>query len=464
METDFSIDITNTLTKFKEYFEHSERMILSAKFGDGKSYLLNKFMDVDDPKNPKYYFVVLHPVNYVVEENRDIFEYIKRDIIFQMLQDEKLFNFEDDLDILDKAIKENVSWEEVYDFLISLQPFTSLKTIGSLVKYISNKVKNIRNSVEREQNKPYDYVNSFAFHTGNFAECDGFTQLIQKALQHIEEQYKRKTVLIIEDMDRLDPGHLFRILNVLGAQIDNPYFESDRQEEGERNPNKFGFSKIVLVMDYRTSEHIFHHFYGKEADYEGYMQKFLDVNPFNFSLRAEAQGMLREKIKDDCIVYDEFFETKLKACRENDYVPSIMDYISRLSVRRCKQIIIKNINNHIRLDDNSSKFSRTLRVIAFIKLIAYADITLHQIYNSFTEEIASNIDIMFPVLRTAEGSTVNNYNIKLGNSYLYYEYDERTQKSSQKHTNYVQNPLNIKELQQIWRNEESKVLKYIDFT
>lgn len=194
METDFSIDITNTLTKFKEYFEHSERMILSAKFGDGKSYLLNKFMEEDDPKNPKYYFVVLHPVNYVVEENRDIFEYIKQDIIFQMLQDEKLFNFEDDLDILDKAIKENVSWEEVYDFLISLQPFTSLKTIGSMVKYFSNKVKNIRNSVEKEQNKPYDYVNSFAFHTGNLAECDGFTQLIQKALQQLQESAEFKCI------------------------------------------------------------------------------------------------------------------------------------------------------------------------------------------------------------------------------------------------------------------------------
>lgn len=52
---------------------------------------------------------------------------------------------------------------------------------------------------------------------------------------------------------------------------------------------------------------------------------------------------------------------------------------------------------------------------------------------------------------------------KLSHIYILYMYEAETQKSSQKHTNYVPNPLNIKELQQIWRNAESTVLKYIDF-
>lgn len=390
MLNNFTIDITETLSKFSDYFEHSERMILSAKFGDGKSYLLNRFIDKDDKKNPKYYFVVLHPVNYVVEENRDIFEYIKRDILFQMLQDDKVFNFDDNLEIWDKAIKENVSWGDVYDFLMELQPLSSVKSIGKLLKIGADKYLKIRKYYNDIQNKPYTYINSFALRRGSLAECDGFTQIIQQAIKLIGEQYKQKTVLIIEDMDRLDPGHLFRILNVLGVQIDNPYFENDQPLEKERNPNKFGFNKIVLVMDYDTSEHIFHHFYGNDADYEGYMQKFIDVNPFCFSLRSEAQRMLREKIKEICFLDDNFFPMSLMNCTKNGVAPTISSYIEKLSVRKCKQIITEGI--------------------------------------------------------------------------LHFEYDKDKQKSTEQESyGYIDTPLKMKHIHEIWRDKKYDVLSCIDF-
>lgn len=53
-----------------------------------------------------------------------------------------------------------------------------------------------------------------------------------------------KSVLIIEDLDRIDPTHLFRIMNVLSSQVDNPYYSE------VPNSNKFGFDKIILGMDY----------------------------------------------------------------------------------------------------------------------------------------------------------------------------------------------------------------------
>ena len=53
-----------------------------------------------------------------------------------------------------------------------------------------------------------------------------------------------KSVVIIEDLDRIVPAHLFRIMNVLSSQVDNPYYS----EVPHRN--KFGFDKIILVMDY----------------------------------------------------------------------------------------------------------------------------------------------------------------------------------------------------------------------
>ena len=41
-----------------------------------------EFIKSNDEKKNDYYFITLHPVNYVVEENRDVIEYIKRDILF----------------------------------------------------------------------------------------------------------------------------------------------------------------------------------------------------------------------------------------------------------------------------------------------------------------------------------------------------------------------------------------------
>lgn len=463
--TNFTIDITNTLSKFSEFFGNSERMILSAKFGDGKTYLLNKFIEQDDKQNPKYYFVVLHPVNYVVEENRDIFEYIKRDILFQLLQDDKLLDTEGTLDKIVKAVSENISIGEVWDFLLSLVHIPELKSVGKLIEKCAVKVSKIRKSYQENQLMPYNYVNSFALKTGSIAECDGFTQLIQKTLDIIEQTRQCKTVLIIEDMDRLDPGHLFRILNVLGAQIDNPYFLSDTENAGEeRNPNKFGFSKILLVMDYSTSKHIFHHFYGNEAEYEGYMQKFLDNRPFIFSLRAEAQKMLREKIMEVCHIDNNFFGKELKNCFNSGATPTIIDYITKQSVRRCKQLVLQEIDKFIRKDENSMKFLRTLRILVYIKLIAPADITLRQIYHSFGSDIVSFIDVIFPVYRTVLNSRINDYTIKSGNRSINYDYDEETQKSTDRETtNYIQQPLNNSYIQSAWSKHEVNVLSYIDF-
>ena len=79
------IDISNNINDFKQVFESESRIIFSAKFGDGKSYFLNEFMKSYDEKKNDYYFITLHPVNYVVEENRDVIEYIKRDILFVAL-------------------------------------------------------------------------------------------------------------------------------------------------------------------------------------------------------------------------------------------------------------------------------------------------------------------------------------------------------------------------------------------
>ena len=77
-----TIDITRELARFEEHLELNAQTILSAKFGDGKTYFLNEYIQLHDADT---FFVVLHPVNYVVSPNEDIFEYIKRDILCSLV-------------------------------------------------------------------------------------------------------------------------------------------------------------------------------------------------------------------------------------------------------------------------------------------------------------------------------------------------------------------------------------------
>ena len=58
-----TIDISKELERFKLHLESNPQTILSAKFGDGKTYFLNEYIKQHEEDT---FFVVLHPVNYVV--------------------------------------------------------------------------------------------------------------------------------------------------------------------------------------------------------------------------------------------------------------------------------------------------------------------------------------------------------------------------------------------------------------
>lgn len=103
-----TIDISQIIQDFKQIFENESRIIFSAKFGDGKSYFLNEFMKSYDEKKNDFYFITFHPVNYVVEENRDVIEYIKRDILFQLIKNNRIYDFKEGYDkMLNPKRKEN---------------------------------------------------------------------------------------------------------------------------------------------------------------------------------------------------------------------------------------------------------------------------------------------------------------------------------------------------------------------
>lgn len=268
-----TIDITSELNSFEVHLDHNPRTIFSAKFGDGKTYFLNEYRKMH-AYNTK--FIVLHPINYSVATNEDIFEYIKRDILVELAKNEEFK--EVDWDKVAKTVFNFDSLLEESEFVFSdaspllkaaLVPFRLFKKVDD--KYAIDK-----------------FFDRFSQMKGGIYEQDPFTFAIQAAVAKLHE-YNRKCVLIMEDLDRIDPGHLFRILNVLGAHVDE-----------ENDTNKFGFDNIVAVLDYYTTEHIFHHFYGENADYKGYIAKFICHNFFEYSLKKEARRQLYELLQNEC--------------------------------------------------------------------------------------------------------------------------------------------------------------------
>lgn len=331
-----TIDISQNIQDFKQVFEKESRIIFSARFGDGKSYFLKEFMKSYDEKKNDYYFITLHPVNYVVEENRDVIEYIKRDILFQLIKDNRIYDFKEEYDKIFDAVCNKESLLKLGDFVASIIPIEGLKdgyeALKDLASTIHEKYKSqdVLHVVD-------DYLNGFYGKSGSISECDAFTCLIQKSL----ERMMAKSVLIIEDLDRIDPAHLFRIMNVLSSQVDNPYYSE------VPHGNKFGFDKIILVMDYEIARHLFHHFYGKEANYDGYMNKFLNTLPFSYSIKEEAHRQVRQKILDICKT-GVFLSLDQKLSDNQKDRISFQLALNNSSVRRCKEFLDLDVNSLFR--------------------------------------------------------------------------------------------------------------------
>lgn len=114
------IDVEPICRQFKQYLEIDNRCILSAKFGDGKSYFLSKFTQMF---SDEYLFITIYPVNYQVMENGEIFELIKRDILLRLLSENMIRN--SDIEFtksFQAAFYLSQNYEEVFGNLIQMIP------------------------------------------------------------------------------------------------------------------------------------------------------------------------------------------------------------------------------------------------------------------------------------------------------------------------------------------------------
>lgn len=290
METqDNMISLEDELFSFDRYFEANSRCVLSAPFGEGKSFFLNEFMK---KKSSDYDFITLYPTGYQICDNKDVFEYIKRDILLALLALEPSF-----LNALDKTYAV-IIWESISECredIVSCLPEINIGVHGTAGVTIStaNIVNAVCKVIEKCKKKwrfggnhIKDYFNSFEHNKGSLYEFNPISNMISSLIaarkKGSESSNPRKVVLVIEDLDRMDPEHIFRILNVFSAHLNDDL-------DADFSHNKFGFDKVLLLCDYDNIKNIYHHLYGPDADFYGYMSKFVAKGVYPYSLRSKVK-------------------------------------------------------------------------------------------------------------------------------------------------------------------------------
>ena len=381
------IDVTPAIQLFDEHLKINDRIIFSAHFGDGKTCFLNEYMGA---RSDKYEFIVLYPVNYQIAPNEAIMEYIKRDILFQLILKGHIRR---DVSIPDAVLFQWYVSQNQSSLIMDMMHFmTSLPTndsrwsvafqiLGSISQEITNKVKGFgifKKAIEGEGDfiKAAKFIESFS---KDIYELDVISYLIIQTLQRIKDS-GRLPVLVVEDLDRIDPAHLFRILNVFSSHIDrscqcNIYTICDdkgNKIQTDELKNKFGFDKIIMVLDYVTTQRIFCHFYGEEANYQGYIGKFLSHNVFHYSVKEYAFSQLAKHLSSKCNLSVDMLLSQVKGRYE---------YISPddISVRSIAQVLDSFedsiIDADVYLDGvyTFKPFTPLTRTIATLRRLGFSD-------------------------------------------------------------------------------------------
>jgi len=289
--------------------DFNERILFSAPFGSGKSTFLKSYFD----HHPEYLVLKLYPVNYSIAQNEDVFELIKYDLLYELLDkypEEIALNQEQysSLLISQMYLLHHMKIEQPLKLLLKAvktftgsPPIMEEETIDAVTSIFAefSDYKTKLNTTEFDQLN--HFVKSFKNKKGHIHESDSITELIIDLLGRVQvlkgekqieatgeaegddlEKNLPKTVLLIDDLDRLDPEHVFRLFNIFSAHYD------DLNES-----NKFGFDKVIFVCDVNNIQQMFAHRYGISVEFNGYIDKFYSSEIFKFDITQ----YLKESIK-----------------------------------------------------------------------------------------------------------------------------------------------------------------------
>jgi hypothetical protein len=274
--------------KFEEFLglDNNHRIIFSGIFGNGKTTFLKRYFNEDKD----YLSIHLFPTNYTTNKNEDVFELIKFDILYEILKFKPGFNefkFEEVYAAYLAIFKASDNLIEPITPLIEAIPKIGkslsiiLKTVFKLDEAIKKEIKETEDS---ESKDILEFTKRFVDKIGSPYENDFYTELIKNLLERVKEEHnKKKTILIIDDLDRIDPDQIFRLLNVFSVQFDV-----------EGTENKFDFDKILFCCDANNIRKIFHNRFGLDVDFNGYFDKFYSNEIFHFDNKSEIKSRAGE--------------------------------------------------------------------------------------------------------------------------------------------------------------------------
>ena len=215
---DFIIPIDSAIKGFYNHLLANPRTILSSKFGDGKSYFLENFKNADFVKE-QFAFLTIYPVNYQVASNEDIFNLVKRDILFQLMLNDMISNAV----VVPKDIalwfylqsnRHSLVTDLIHYMAEIAVPSEHLPKIMLTIKGL-RLFKDLNKKLEKftkEMNED-DLLSKFMddANANTVYEEDIVAAIIKRAVDDFKRRTNKAVVLIIEDLDRIDPAHLFRI-------------------------------------------------------------------------------------------------------------------------------------------------------------------------------------------------------------------------------------------------------------
>ncbi|MBL7883070.1 MAG: hypothetical protein JNL69_03315 [Bacteroidia bacterium] len=289
---DRNVSVEGPFSSFKNHIEQKDnvKILFSSPFGQGKSTFLNYFFE----ENAAEYDVFkVYPVNYSISHNEDIFKYIKTELLTQLFSKDIEFD------------KESFSYFHTLPQFFLNNPYRILSPLISLIPKIGKSAREFSDAIygiakeyfefhEKlkidDKQKAEHFISELYEKEGSVFEDNFYTQLIRQQLEKLKIKNNRKNVLIIEDLDRIDPDHIFRILNVFAAHFD----DSDKYNGYS---NKFGFDKIILVGDYHNIKNVYEYRYGPKVKFDGYINKYYSTEPFiynNIEAIKEIIGGIRK--------------------------------------------------------------------------------------------------------------------------------------------------------------------------
>ena len=320
------ISIGKPASNFSEHLASNSRILFSGAFGIGKTFFLKHFFEMPEMKE-KYNVFHLFPVNYQIATNEDVFELMKYDIAYLLFgfgwfkvdtnEFSKMLAFHSYLsknksNIASRLIK-SIPWQTIGNAAGGVMGATATgtateieagaaiggATAGTMVG-ITEGMGTVYNDFCEYHRKinENDAALLTELHTqmrqkkGSIYEFDAISEFIYKSLKNCDngetDKAKHKeNILIIDDLDRIDPEHIFRLLNVFSAHMDI-----------DANTNKFGFDKIIFVCDVENIRNIFSVKYGQRTDFSGYIDKFYSSEVFHFNNKTAISEFVGQLIRD----------------------------------------------------------------------------------------------------------------------------------------------------------------------